>query len=97
MTDEMDNIVVLTDENGEDQEFEHLDTILFKDSYYVALTPLSDETVENDDDSAEQEVYIMKVVKENDEDALVTVDDEEELDEVFEEFQMRFDENDGDE
>lgn len=96
MTEERDNIVVLTDENGEDQEFEHIDTILFKDSYYVALTPLTDEA-EEDDDDLEQEVYIMKVVKENDQDALVMVDDEEELDEVFEEFQMRFEDEDGEE
>lgn len=92
MSQERDDIFVLTDENGEEQQFEHLDTIFYKDNYYVALSPFIDyEEDLNDDDEFEQEIYIMKVVRENEEDALVLIEDEKELDEVFEEFKSRLD------
>ncbi|WHH60183.1 DUF1292 domain-containing protein [Petroclostridium sp. X23] len=82
MTEERDDIIVLVDENGEEVEFEHLDTIEMNDSHYVVLLPVSD--VEED------EVVILKVEEgEGEEDNLVAVEDEEELNEVFEEFKTR--------
>jgi len=85
VTEERDDIIVLTDENGEEVEFEHLDTIEMNGNHYVVLLPVEGEEEE------ESEVVILKVVPgdEEDEDVLVQVDDEEELNEVFEEFKIR--------
>lgn len=86
MTDDRDDIVVLVDENGEEIEFEHLDTIEMNGNEYVVLAPLDEE--DTGDDSGEEEVIILKVEhNENGDDSFLTVNDDEELDEVFEEFQ----------
>ncbi|NLY43463.1 MAG: DUF1292 domain-containing protein [Clostridiaceae bacterium] len=84
MTEEREDIVVLVDENGEEVEFEHLDTIEMNDNNYVVLLPLD----EADED--EGEVVILRVEEgEDGEDTLVVVEDEDELNEVFELFKMR--------
>lgn len=73
--------VVLTDEDGKEEEFEHLATIDYEGELYMAFTPANSE----DDESAE--VVILKVEEDEDgEDILVTLDDEELLDKVFEKF-----------
>ncbi len=93
MDEERDDIVVLIDENGEEVEFEHIDTIEMKDNEYVVLAPL-DEDQENDQE--EEEVIILKVEhNENGEDSFVTIEDDDELDEVFNEFQSRIEEEFG--
>ena len=95
MEDERDDIVVLVDENGEEVEFEHIDTIEMNDSEYVVLAPYLEEETEETD---EEEIIILKVDhNENGEDSFVTVEDEEELDAVFEEFQSRMEEEFGSE
>lgn len=93
MDEERDDIVVLIDENGEEVEFEHIDTIEMNDNEYVVLAPL-DEDQENDQE--EEEVIILKVEhNENGEDSFVTIEDDDELDEVFNEFQSRIEEEFG--
>lgn len=93
MEDERDDIVVLVDENGEEVEFEHIDTIEMNDNEYVVLAPYMEEEPEEND---EEEIIILKVEhNENGEDSFVTVEDEEELDAVFEEFQSRMEEEFG--
>ena len=88
MEDERDDIVVLVDENGEEVEFEHIDTIEMNGGEYVVLAPLEDE----------EEVIILKVEHgEDGEDSFVTIEDEDELDEVFNEFQARMEEEFGSE
>jgi uncharacterized protein YrzB (UPF0473 family) len=51
MTEERDDFVVLVDEDGEEVEFEHLDTIELDGNEYVVLLPL----VEEDDEETEEE------------------------------------------
>ncbi len=83
MTDERDNIIMLEDENGEEVEFEHLDTIEMNETEYVVLLP-----VEVEDD--EGEVVILKVEQDEEgEDVLAAVEDMDELNVVFEEFKLR--------
>lgn len=95
MEDERDDIVVLVDENGEEVEFEHIDTIEMNDSEYVVLAPYLEDDAEETD---EEEIIILKVDhNENGEDSFVTVEDEDELDAVFEEFQARMEEEFGSE
>ena len=43
MTEERDDLVVLVDENGEEAEFELLDTFEFNGSEYVVLLPFEQE------------------------------------------------------
>ncbi len=95
MEDERDDIVVLVDENGEEVEFEHIDTIEMNDNEYVVLAPYVEEETEETD---EEEIIILKVDhNENGEDSFVSVEDEDELDAVFEEFQARMEEEFGSE
>ena len=86
MEEELDNIIVLNDENGEEVQFEFLDLIELDDEEYVVLLP-----VEEEEDS-EGEVVILKVedTESEDEESYVSVDDEEILNKVFEIFKEKF-------
>ena len=84
MQDEMDNIIVLTDDEGNDVEFEWLDTIEMNDKTYVVVLP-------TDEDS--EEVVILKIEPEEDEDTFVGLDDENEINAVFEAFKEKNKEN----
>jgi len=89
MSEERDDIVVLVDENGEEVEFEHLDTIEMNSSEYVVLLPLAEENENPDVD----EVVILKLEPgSEDEDSFISVEDEDELNAVFEEFKVRMEE-----
>ena len=77
------NTVVLTDENGQEVELEHLDTVEYKNATYMAFIP-AEMSVEDS-----YELIIMKVEEEDGEDVLVTLDDEDELDEMFQIFSER--------
>ena len=79
---ENDNIIVLTDEDGVDVEFEFCASIEYEGSEYVVLLP-------TDDDDGE--VVILQVIEgesadEDDEVTYVGVDDEDVLQNVFELF-----------
>ncbi|HHV60348.1 MAG TPA: DUF1292 domain-containing protein [Clostridiaceae bacterium] len=91
MSEERDDIVVLVDEDGVETEFEHLDTVELNGNEYVVLMPLIDEEGSEEADYVEEgEVVILKVdYDENGEESYVSIDDEDELDEVFEEFKAR--------
>ena len=93
MEDERDDIVILVDENGDEVEFEHIDTIEMNGNEYVVLAPLEEEEAEEQD---EEEVIILKIEHNEDgEDSFVTIEDDDELDEVFNEFQTRMEEESG--
>ncbi|EMS69785.1 Protein of unknown function (DUF1292) [Ruminiclostridium cellobioparum subsp. termitidis CT1112] len=88
MDEERDDIVILVGEDGEEVEFEHIDTIEMNGNEYVVLLPVEDQENEEAD-----EVVILKVDHGDDgEDSFVTVDDEDELNNVFEEFKTRMEE-----
>ena len=84
---------VLTDEDGNEEEFEHLATIDYEDEIYMAMTPAHPA-----DESEETEVVIFKVEEDEEtgDDILVTVDDEDIQDAVFEKF-LEMDEEDEEE
>lgn len=87
MTEERDNIVLLVDDEGNEVEFEAIDSIELKGKNYVVLLP----TQTDDEELEEEEAVILRVESTEDgEDFLVTIDDDEELDEVYEEFLSRF-------
>ncbi len=79
---EQDNIVELIDEEGKEVSFEHLMTLEHNGKAYVCLAP-----VEPDDDIGEDELVILRIeAGEDGNDAYVTIDDDEELDDVFEKY-----------
>lgn len=83
--EELDNIIVLNDENGEEIEFEFLDLIEYEGEEYVVLLP-------NDEDDDAGEVVILKLedTDSDDEESYVSVDDEDVLKAVFEIFKEKF-------
>ena len=87
--DELDNIVILKDEDGNEVKFEFLDLIDLDDEEYVVLLPITEDGEED-----EGEVVILKVEDNDDEDSeeesYVSVEDEETLNKVFEIFKEKF-------
>lgn len=83
--EEEDNIVELVDEEGNKEKYEHLATIEYKGEWYVCLTPALPPE-ESEEDDAGDEVVIFRIVGEEEDEHLETVEDETLLDEVFAEF-----------
>ena len=86
--EELDNIIVLNDEEGNEVKFEFLDLVELDDEEYVVLLPMDEET------AGEGEVVILKLEDNDDENAeeesYVSVDDEEILQKVFDIFKEKF-------
>ena len=79
MSEELgNNYVVLTDEDGNEVEFEHIATVELDGHIYLAFIP-AELNVED-----EAEVVILKIAEENGDEILVSVDDEAEADKIFE-------------
>ena len=85
--EELNNIIILSDENGEDVEFEFLDLIEYDSEEYIVLLPVAEDGEEDDG-----QVVILKVesTENEDEESYVSVDDEEVLNEVFQIFKEKF-------
>lgn len=87
--EELDNILTLNDEDGNEVEFEFLDLIEYEGEEYVILLPVEDE------EEAEEpgEVVILKLEDTDDdseEESYVGVEDEEILNQVFEIFKDKY-------
>lgn len=87
--EELDNIVVLNDEDGNEVKFEFLDLVELDDEEYIVLLPVTEEGEEE-----EGEVVILKVEDNDDEnseeESYVSIDDEDTLNKVFEIFKEKF-------
>ena len=86
--EDLDNIVILNDEDGNEVKFEFLDLVELDDEEYVILLPVIDDGVEE-----EGEVVILKVEdtdEDSEEESYVSVEDDEILNKVFEIFKERF-------
>jgi len=84
--EEIDNIIVLNDEDGEEVKFEFLDLIELDGEEYVVLLP-ADETEE---DAGEVVILKLEDSESEDEESYVSVDDEEILNKVFDMFKEKF-------
>jgi len=72
--------VVLTDENGEEHEFVHLETIELEGNTYFVLMPLTEEEEEADE---ADEAIILKLGKDDEgNDILLDIEDDEEWEKV---------------
>ncbi len=83
--------ITLTDEEGNEVELEHLDTLEYEGETYMAFG-LEDE--ENEDEIS---VVIMQVVKEGDEELLEEVEDEELQETIYGLFMERIETDEEDE
>ena len=85
--EELDNIIVLNDENGNEVKFEFLDLVELDEEEYVVLLPVSEDGEED-----EGEVVILKVedTDSDEEESYVSVDDEDVLNKIFEIFKEKF-------
>ncbi len=85
--EDLDNIVVLNDEDGNEVKFEFLDLVELDEEEYVILLPMTEEGEED-----EGEVVILKVeeTEDDDEESYVSVEDENILNQVFDIFKERF-------
>lgn len=79
--DELDNIVVLTDEDGNDVEFEFLDVVQVDNKEYVILLPV--EEIEKG------EVVIFRIEGDGEEESYIGLEDEEEAEKVFQAFKEK--------
>lgn len=88
LDEELDNIIILNDEDGNEVQFEFLDLIELDGEEYVVLLPTEGEGEEDEDG----EVVILKVedTDSEDEESYVSVDDQEVLNKVFEIFKEKF-------
>lgn len=78
MSEELGNdFVTLIDDEGNEVEFEHIDTLEYEGKTYLAFIP-ADLSLEE-----EAEVVIMQIVEENGEEMLEAVEDDEIADAVF--------------
>lgn len=93
MEEERDGLIVLVDEDGEEVEFEHLDTIEMDEKEYVILIPYQEDEGENAEELQEEVVILRIEHGAEGEDSFVSIEDEHELNQVFEEFKNRADED----
>ena len=83
--EELDNIIILNDEEGNEAEFEFLDLIEFDGEEYVVLLP-----VEETEDAGEVVILKLEDTESEDEESYVSVDDDDVLNKVFEIFKEKF-------
>ena len=80
------NFVTLTDDEGNDIELEYVDALEHNGTTYMAFFPVVEEEGENEENEEEYGLVILKSQMENGEEFLVTIDDEEEIDKVYDLF-----------
>ena len=79
-------LITLLDEDGVEQQFEHLATLEHDGSSYVALVPAFLEPEEFVESEAEL-VILKMVIDENEEEILATIEDDDEFEAVSSEFE----------
>ena len=88
MEEELDNIIILNDEQGNEVKFEFLDLVELEEEEYVVLLPVSEDGEED-----EGEVVILKLEdtdEEAEEESYVGVESEEILNKVFAIFKEKY-------
>ena len=83
------DFISMTDEEGNEVEFELLDVLQHNGIYYHAFIPVEEG---EEDEEEEVEIVILKVVETDGEELFVTIDDEAELNKVYDLFMERLDE-----
>ncbi len=91
--EEGDNIVELVDEEGKTLRYEHVGTIQYKGEWYCFFTPerTAEEADEADDEG--EEVAVFRLVGDEENETLETIEDDALLDEVFAEFCKQYEDS----
>lgn len=91
--------VTVIDDEGQEIELEHLDTLEVNGATYMAFFPAQFADAEEEPvDDEEYGLIILKVIQENGEEILSTIDDDDELETVYEQFmEILFDDEDEEE
>jgi len=91
------DFITITDEDGNEFELEHLDTIEYNGQTYMAFFPAVEDGKSAEDADLDEEygLIILKVIEENGEEQLSTLDSDEELELVYQQFmEVLFDDED---
>ena len=80
------NFVTLTDDEGNDIELEYVDALEHNGTTYMAFFPVVEEDSEDEENEEEYGLIILKSQMENGEEFLVTIEDKEEIDKVYDLF-----------
>lgn len=80
MTERNEDIIEITDENGEKLEVELIDMITFENIEYAILSPI--EKCSHEDCDCESDYVLMKVKKDGEEYSFETIEDNEEFEKV---------------
>lgn len=81
------NLISLMDEEGQEHEFEFVDSLELEGSEYVALIPVYDNPADSLDDDGE--LVVLKVIQDGEEEYLEAIEDEDEFNNVSELFMDR--------
>ena len=86
MSEEFGNdVITISDDEGNDFVLEHIDTLEFEDTFYMAFLPTD---IDEDDD--EFGILILQVAEEDGEEVLTTIEDEKVLENIYNLFMERF-------
>ena len=72
------DLITISDEEGNDFILEHLDTIEIDDVFYMAFLP-----TDIDEDNDDYGLVILKVIEEDGEEILISIDDDEQLERIY--------------
>lgn len=86
------DFVTVTDDEGNEFELEHLGTIEYQGAPYMAFVP-----ADMDEDDEDYGLILLKAVEQDGEQILADIDDEQELDAVYELFMAELFDDDEDE
>ena len=88
------DFITVTDKDGNDFELEHLGTLEYQGSTYMAFVP-----ADMDEEDEDFGLILLRAIEENGEQLLADIDDETELNAVYEQFMEELfdDEEDEDE
>ena len=79
-----ENIIIFTDDDGNDLELEHLDTVELDGKLYIVCVPAP-----NGEEEIEEVIIFEAMKDDNGEDGFVQVDDDVVLENVYQEFKDR--------
>jgi len=86
MSEEFGNdFITISDDEGNNFVLEHIDTLEFEDTFYMAFLPTD---IDEDDD--EFGILILQVAEEDGEEVLTTIEDEKVLENIYNLFMERF-------
>jgi len=82
MTEKNEDIIEMTDENGETYKAEVIEIVNFENQEYAVLAPAEDKCSCGEDDCDCSDYVLMRIIKEGEDYSFETIDDDEEFEKV---------------